>query len=58
MHNCKVSVKCHECEEEDGAVETNEVGTTDYLTHSNAKNPLRHMVRCPEGKTEGKEYVG
>lgn len=58
MHHCKVSVERHECEEEDGAVETYEVGTADHLTQSNAKNPLRHMVRCPEGETGGKENVG
>lgn len=58
MHHCKISVKCHECEEENGAVEANEVGTADHLAQSHAKYPLRQMVRCPEGETEGKENVG
>lgn len=58
MHHCKVSVKCHECEKEDGAVEADEVGTADHLTQSQAKNPLRQMVRRPEGETGGKENVG
>lgn len=58
MHHCKVSVKCHECEEEDGAVEADEVSTADHLTQNQAKNPIRQMVHRPEWETRGKEKVG
>lgn len=58
MHHSEVSVEGHEREEEDGAVETNEVGTADHLTQSGAEGPLRQMVRGPERQTGGKQEVG
>lgn len=58
MHHSEVSVKCHESEEQDGAVEANEVGAADYLTQGQPENPLRLMVGRPEGETGGKEKVG
>lgn len=58
MYDRKVSVKCHEGEEKDGAVESNEVSTVDHLTQDIPKNPLRLVIDRQEGEAGGEQNVG
>lgn len=58
MNDCKVSVKCHEGEEKDGAVESNEVSTVDHLTQNIPKNPFRLVIDGQEGEAGGEQNIG
>lgn len=58
MNDREVAVKCHEGEEEDGAVESNEVSTANCLTQNIPKNPLRLVIDGQEGEAGGEQDVG
>ena len=57
VHHGQVAVKGHQGEEEDGTVETDQMGTADQLAKHRAEDPLGGMVFGQEGEAGCKQDV-